>query len=119
MKNSKVQNIAKNIKTFCPLFTGFYCSEWENLLDMHVENEIEYINEQRDQKGFEAISYDSLAINYNFEAYAKEIFVFIVDYMNEQIEDETNKKLITKATFESLHQPKQYNYTTDSINCTF
>lgn len=97
------------IKTFCPLFSGYYNSFFE---PDNEENEIQDINHQRKEQGKEPINYDDAIFDYKqyFEECSKEIVNFCEDKTNEILESNF------KFTYEETVSPREYNFTNDSIN---
>jgi hypothetical protein len=100
----------KTIETYCPLFPGFYGTiyETDNLEDM----ELEYINEQRLEKGLDPVEWDSLDFDYNeYRERVSKGFVMEIEYR-------INGILGTKMSFvfEQLVSPKYYNFVNDSID---
>ena len=88
-----------DINTYLPIFKGFYGS----IFEPDVDNEIDYINELRQEKNKPEIDFDD--VNFNYDNYYLELskeFCFIV--WNE-LED-----FIYKIEFSELKSPKYYNY---------
>jgi len=102
-------NTQTEIKTFCPLFSGYYNSFFE---PDNEENEIQEINYQRKEQGKKPINYDDAIFDYKqyFEECSKEIVNFCEDKTNEILESDF------KFTYEETVSPREYNYTNDSIN---
>ena len=95
-----------DINTYLPIFKGFYGS----IFEPDVDNEIDYINELRQEKNKPEIDFDD--VNFNYDNYYLELskeFCFIV--WNE-LED-----FIYKIEFSELKSPKYYNYSNDYIEC--
>ncbi|QDP51821.1 MAG: hypothetical protein GOVbin212_40 [Prokaryotic dsDNA virus sp.] len=96
----------KKIKTYLPIFNGFYGS----IFEPNEEYEIEYINELRQKKNKPEIDFDDVDFDYhNYYLELSKEFCFIV--WNE-LED-----FIYKIEFESLKSPRFYNYSNDYIEC--
>lgn len=97
------------IKTFCPLFSGYYNSFFE---PDNEDNEINEINYEREQQGKQPINYDDAIFDYKqyFEECSKEIVNFCEDKTNEILESDF------KFTYEETVNPKEYNFINDSIN---
>lgn len=98
-------------KTWLPVFNGFYNTIFESFTD--CDNEISYINEQREEDGLEPINYDALRVDFGgaFAKLSEKIFAVVTNRLKEL-------KLIQKAKFERLSSPKEYNFRNDSIDCT-
>ena len=102
-------NTQTEIKTFCPLFSGYYNSFFE---PDNEENEIQDINYQRKEQGKEPINYEDAIFDYKqyFEECSIEIVNFCEDKTNEILE--SNFKFI----YEETVSPREYNFKNDSIN---
>jgi len=102
-------NTQTEIKTFCPLFSGYYNSFFE---PDNQENEIQDINYQRGEQGKKPINYNDAIFDYKqyFEECSKEIVNFCEDKTNEILESDF------KFTYEETVSPREYNFTNDSIN---
>ena len=93
------------IKTYLPIFTGFYGSIYEP----NEENEIDYINELREEKNLDKIDYDDC--DFNYSDYFLEVAKGLVNEVENQM-----KEFVNSIEFEELKSPKFYNYSNDSIN---
>ena len=96
----------QGIKTWLPIFSGFYNTIWDN--DGSIENEIYSINQDRKQG---KIDYDNLKIDH--KQYTEDISREVCNQIENVLHD-----YIEKIEFENLQSPKQYNYINDSIDCT-
>lgn len=98
-------------KTWLPVFGGFYNTIFESFTD--CDNEISYINEQREEKGLDPIDYDALKIDFHraLSRLSEKIFDVVTKRLKEL-------NLIQKAKFEKLVSPREYNFKNDSIDCT-
>lgn len=96
------------IKTFLPLFNGFYNTLFENLIDDATDAVIEYYNEDNNT------NLDYSNFDFDFQKLQNEISKDCVDIVSSKI----NELLNCKITFEDLISPKYYNYSNDSINIT-
>jgi len=94
------------IKTFLPVFSGFYETIWQYPGD----NLIYEINEIRKEKELSEINFDMLDINYN--EYEENISINLCKILSKELKD-----FVYSIEYEALISPKQYNYSTDSINC--
>jgi len=102
MKNYK-------INTFLPIFQGFYGTIFE--CD-NEENEIDDINQQREAKGFETITYDQC--KWDYEDYRQTVAKECTSTIENELQSVVSKTLAIK--FENLVSPKFYNFSNDSIN---
>lgn len=86
----------KTIKTYLPVFTGFYNTLFEfDENDFCSENECEY---------------DDLTIDYS--QYEYDAVIEIMDFV------ESNCEFIKSIKFEKICSPKEYNFANDSANVT-
>ena len=99
------------IKTWCPLFPGFYGTHFEP--DYLEEMEIEHINNKREEKGLPAINSDSII--WEYKDYRNSVGKEYCGYMEERLKE---IGVNVKIEFESIYSPKYYNFSNDSINCT-
>ena len=93
-------------KTYLPIFTGFYGSPFEP----DETNEIEYINEIRQDKNLKPINYEDCIFNY--DKYYLELSEMLTDEIESQL-----KEFVYSIEFEKLKSPKFYNFENDSIHC--
>jgi len=89
------------IKTFLPLFNGFYGSIWEDYLTSDGEAEHYKLDEN-----FDFFAY----IDYN--KYFNELSNQFCNIVESEL-----KEFINSIKFEELISPKFYNFSNDSINC--
>jgi hypothetical protein len=101
----------KTFKTFLPVFPGFYSTIFEPCED----SEIEYINEQRGEKGLPLVQWD--AIQFDYKDYYNRVGAKACNYIENVLNDIFGVKNID-ICFEAIQSPKFYNLTNDSINCT-
>jgi len=99
-----MKTIQDKILTRIP-FDGFYNSFISYNIDNHIEQEIDYHN---DELGIKC-DYDSFDININYEILCKSY----LDHLEEYIFD--NMGIEIDLIFESIASPKFYNYSTDLI----
>jgi len=96
----------QKIKTFLPIFSGFYNSIWQ-----FDDNSVLYdVNETRQEKNLQEITYDNLEIAYS--EYESDISKELCNVLKEQLSD-----FVENITFENVYNPKTYNFSTDAINC--
>lgn len=86
----------KTIKTYLPLFSGFYGTIWES-------DESNFCSEND-------CTFDDLIIDY--DAYNKDVVLGICDFV------ESNCPFIKSVKFENICSPKFYNFSNDSANVT-
>jgi hypothetical protein len=97
----------QSVKTFLPIFNGFYGTIWAS--DNQLENEVYYINQERKDKGYSPIEYDS--IDFDNEAYESEVSQRLCHLLEQELSD-----YVTKIAYEKLVSPKTYNFSNDSID---
>lgn len=99
----------ETVKTYCPLFSGFYNSYYEPDLD----NELDYINEQREELGLEEINSDELDCDY------EQYYIDCAKVINDVIFKKLNEFVsISGYEYDRLVSPREYNFTNDSIDVT-
>ena len=97
-------------------FGGFY----ESIHQFDDECEIEYINEQREEKGLGPIDFDDLEVDY--KAYELDYSKQYVEKFLEELKNDTEicEMIGLKSIkFESLYSPRQYNFSTDEITVKY
>jgi hypothetical protein len=97
------------IKTYLPVFTGFYNTLFEcDNEDIEIDN----INEKREEIGLDKIGYDDCDFNY------KEYHISVANECVDGVEAKLKEVLGDGVTikYESLYSPREYNFTNDSIN---
>lgn len=90
-------------ETFCPLFPGFYNTVFEPLCE---EYEIHSYNEENNTE----LGYDDFT--WDYKEYEQRIAKCFVS----RIEKELKQFLPIKIEFQNVHNPREYNFTNDSIN---
>ena len=90
------------IKTYLPIFNGFYGSVWEDYLT--ADGEAEHYNLPEDFDFFNYVDYDK---------YHEELVKQFC-----QIAENHLYQFVDKIIFEKLISPKYYNFHNDSIDCT-
>lgn len=103
----------KTYQTFLPIFTGFYCN---NNFDYSFElnDEITYIHQQRDANKLNVIT--DIELNVDDEKFNNDVSKELCEYIESEFNTCCTMTKI-KVKFESLHSPKYYNFSNDSINC--
>lgn len=95
----------ENLKfdSWLPLFVGFYNSFLDG--DGELDTDLQELN----------CNYDDLQLDYN--QYQIDVSKWYVDTVNELIKSELG--IDCKITYQSLYSPKEYNFSTDSINVEY
>jgi len=94
------------MKSYLPIFNGFYNSIWD--VDYNMIND--YIKECREEKGL--YSDVDIEINFDYSQYEHDIAVLLCDNIKDKLSD-----YILNIKFENIYSPKTYNFNNDSINC--
>ena len=94
------------IKTYLPIFSGFYNTIWE--FDYNYINED--ILQQRIEKGL--YSDLNIEIDIDNQSYENDIASLLCDVIKENLSD-----YINDIKFENVYNPSRYNFSNDSINC--
>lgn len=102
MKTSKIE-------TYLPKFDGFYCTIWES--DSKADQEIEYINEQRNAKGLPDAKFDRFEFDYS--DYNMQVVKGIAAYVENVLKKEG---FISGIWVQNIHSPREYNFANDSCN---
>lgn len=97
----------KLIKTYLPVFTGFYGTIFEPCED----SEIDEINSQRKEKNLPEINFDQCTFNY--DEYRNNVSIGVCEYIEKELKE---INVLTSIKFESLYSPREYNFHNDSIN---
>lgn len=98
----------KKIETFLPVFPGFYGT----IFEADEEIEISGINDERESKGLERLSYND-DIEFDYGTYNQDVCEGAVSF----IEGELIKLGLVKwIKFQTMHSPREYNFGNDSIN---
>jgi hypothetical protein len=96
----------KTVKTWLPVFTGFYNTIFEPCED----SEIEYINEQRRENGIDAdVDFDK--IEFNYSEYKQNVCECCVAFIESELSE-----YVSKITLEKLSSPREYNFANDAIH---
>ena len=91
-------------EVFIP-FCGFY----ESWIDGLIDNVVEYEFEERDPCDYTV----------DFEAIARDYVTLYSDVLYERLDEENALRFMPDLTFERLIQPREYNFETDRILCSF
>lgn len=101
MLNKKIKTVIK--------FGGFYESIHSDLIDMQIEDYIEYTNQENNTE----LNYDDYDFNYK-DMEMQYLKQYVSDYQD-FIESEYNLNINIDDI--SLYSPKEYNFKTDEIDC--
>lgn len=97
------------IKTWLPLFSGFYYSTFEP--DNEIDDYLYNLNNEPNEFN-RVIEWDNL--DFDFENYQNDVAKFCCKF----VEYELSHLGINSIEFEDISSPKYYNFSNDSINCT-
>jgi len=95
----------KTIKTWLPVFPGFYGTYYEPQED----SEFEYINEQRECIHLSPLPFE--AVKWDYDTYYNEIAKNACNYIESVLEN-----FINAIKFEEIRSPKEYNFSNDAVN---
>ena len=98
------------LNTNLPAFHGYYGSIFD---DVDTSNELECINELRQEKGLSELENDDL-IEWNYKEYYSQLNLQLCDCVEDFL---IELELIKSIEFIALHSPKYYNFTNDLIEC--
>tara|TARA_R110000824_G_scaffold374036_2_gene564504 strand:- start:352 stop:912 length:561 start_codon:yes stop_codon:yes gene_type:complete len=101
MLNKKIKTVIK--------FGGFYESIHSDLIDMQIEDHIEYYNQENNT----SLNYDDYDFNYK-DMEMQYLKQYISNYQD-FIESEYNLNINIDDI--NLYSPKEYNFKTDEIDC--
>jgi beta-galactosidase GanA len=96
-------------ETFLPLFPGFYGTHLES--DDAETSELDYINEQRAENGLEPIEWDKCEFDY--DEYHQRVSKAYTNAVEHELK---SLGLVKNIEFQKLISPKEYNFSTDSID---
>ena len=94
-------------KGWLPIFPGFYNTIFEG----NEEGEIEYYMQET---GNDDLGYDD--IDFDYESYNDNAVLYCVDWVQTELND---LGFNIEVKNYSLHSPKYYNFSNDSINCDY
>lgn len=97
------------IKSFLPVFNGYYCTLLGDKLD-DLEAEIEYYKDELNKE----VTVDNFTVDYEkaMNDLSKKVFNAVTCKLEEL-------GVIKTAIFENLYIPREYNFYNDSINVTY
>ncbi len=93
------------VETYLPIFTGFYESVFSPTEDM----EIDYINEERENKGLSKIEFDQFEFDY--DSYETDVAHCCCSFIESEL-----SQYVEGVNFQLINSPKEYNFATDSIH---
>lgn len=99
------------MKTFLPVFNGFYNTHFDLNNNGEFDQIIQNIQYDRKESGIES-DFNIDDIDFNYNQYEIEVSILLCDIVKNILTD-----YIEKITFENIYSPKQYNFSNDSINC--
>jgi hypothetical protein len=99
----------KTIKTWLPCFSGFYGTIWQS--DMAEEQELDHINDLREEKRLEPIKWGEMQFDYS--QYNLSIVKGIAAYLEREF-----KQFVSGIEVEKVVSPRFYNFTNDSADVT-
>ena len=95
-----------NIKSYLPIFKGYYGS----IFEPYEDGEIDYINELRAEKNKPEIDYDG--VEFDYDNYYLELSKELCCQVYSELDN-----FVNKIEFLELKSPKYYNYSNDYIEC--
>jgi len=95
----------KKVKTWLPLFQGFY----NTIFEADTDYEIECINEHREEKSLPAIDYDD--IEWNFQDYENDLVKEYASSVQELL-----KEFVKSIEVEKIVSPQYYNFSNDAVD---
>jgi hypothetical protein len=98
------------LNTNLPAFNGYYGSIFEAF---DTSGELEYINEQRAEKGLSELENDN-DFNYDYDAYYSQLNIELTNCAEDFLMD---LDMVESIDFIKLHSPKFYNFSNDVIEC--
>ena len=115
MSSNKANTI--KVDTYCPVFPGFYNSVF-SFDSMAGDIEYTLFNDPDavDKGLLEFITSDLVYDNINNEDYENRIGELCCEFIAEKC-NEILPGIVKGIEFENIQSPKQYNFSTDSINC--
>ena len=96
----------KTVKTWLPVFPGFYGTWYEP----DETNEQDGINQGRADNNLPELKWDE--IEFDYTSYQNEVGENACSVMQNDLEN-----FLSKIEFENIQSPREYNFTNDSINC--
>ncbi len=95
----------KKVKTWLPVFPGFYGTMYEP----DEDNEMESIRYARNENKLSEIPWD--AIKFDYKAYENDVAKDCCQYFENNM-----KQYVNKVIFERINSPREYNFANDSIH---
>lgn len=97
----------KKYETFLPVFPGFYGT----IFEPNESDEIDYINEVRQEAGLERV--DDYSIEFDYPQYYENVAKECCDFLSDNL---ARLGFVSKITKECVVSPREYNFRNDSIN---
>jgi hypothetical protein len=95
----------KKVETWLPVFQGFYGTH----LEPDETPEIDDINQIRESKSLESVTYDECS--WDYPEYYNRVALKACEYVENELKD-----FISAINFQSVVSPKYYNYENDQVN---
>ena len=108
------------VKSYLPVFSGFYESCFDGsdsaieYLHEDLYHELKYSKDEIDfilDKAFSSNTFSD-----SWQDYKQKTCVNCCNFLEDKFQE---LGLVTSITYDSLYSPKEYNFSTDSINCTY
>lgn len=96
------------IKTYLPVFTGFYGT----LFESDETSELDDINEKREKQELSPITWDDC--KWDYKEYNERVAKAAVNWVENALKDIFKTKITIE--FEELISPREYSFANDSIN---
>ena len=103
----------RTLKTWCPIFSGFYNTAWE-FPDGDIEWQL-FDNPNGIDKDLLEFVKDKVYGCIDYRRYEQDIAGAVVDYINEYAKEHF-AGIIKEIRFENVCNPKEYNFINDSID---
>lgn len=99
---------SNKVKTYLPIFGGFYDTQFS--FEYNWDYITEFINNERKEKGLYS-DFNENDIQIDYKAYENDIALSLCEVIKNELSD-----YINDIEFESIYNPKAYNFQNDSIN---
>jgi len=100
-----MNNETSKVKTYLPMFPGFYDTIFEADTDIVIED----INKQRKEKGLKELEFNDFEFDYN--TYNTNVSIACCKFIKDNFKD-----YVTNVEYEELISPREYNFKTDTIH---
>ena len=100
----------KTIKTYLPVFPGFYST----IFEPDENSELEYYNERREgiTKNLKLTPVPYEYFKFDYLGYENEIAERCCTFLESELKD-----FVSKIEFQQVRNPKEYNFSNDAIDC--